>query len=154
MVTWGTVSRIAASLIVLSMPGCGGSDSSNTAPTPPIAATPTPAPTPAPTPTPAAFSVSGRWRSEARSWVFDLEQQGGTLRGVLRGFKGAEFPNLDDPALKIKGTITSAGRVEFQCDAFSFSFDGTVQAGSQRMTGSSSDCANSCRKYGDEMVKL
>ena len=128
--------------------GCDGGNTPNT-PTPVTSATPTPAPAPTPTPTPAAASVTGVWRSEARSWDIRLEQTGSTLRGNLLGFKDQEYSNPGHPDLQITGTITAAGAVEFSASAFSLSFDGVVAPGGMRMTGTLRDCVTVCRNYGE-----
>ena len=138
-------------LVTLGMAACGGggggpSSSSNIPP--PTPAPPSPAPTPTPTP-----NVAGFWTSEARQWHIELRQSGSTLTGVLRGFKRVTYDNLDHPDLQIKGRITNAGHVEFGCTAFSMGFEGDVDSTRARITGTTFDCANDCRKYGDVWMK-
>jgi hypothetical protein len=139
--------------LVLLLVGCGGGSSTSPSASTPVAVTPTPAPTPTPTPAP-TYNVTGYWKSEARSWNFNLSQSGTSIRGTLTGFKNETYPDLNDPALQITGTITSAGKVSFSCPLFSLSFDGYIETGNARMTGTLYDCVNNnCRNYGEILVK-
>lgn len=136
----------ALGLLSLVAAGCGGGGGNTTAPSPvtPVAqATPTPTPTPVPVP-----NVAGFWVSEARQWNIELRQSGNTLTGVLRGYKNVTYSNLQDPALQITGTISNAGHVNFGCSAFDLGFEGDVN-GPNHMNGSTHDCANGCRNYGE-----
>ena len=140
---------LAAALV---LPACGGSGSGGNAPTP---ATQPPAPvatpTPVPTPIPVA-TITGSWDSEARRWHLRLEQRGTTVSGQLLGFRDTYYSNPDHPDLAIRGTVSSSGAVNFGCNAFGVNFSGQV-ASSTRMTGTLYDCGNSCRNYGEVMVK-
>jgi hypothetical protein len=133
------------------LPACG-SDDGGTTPTPATqppapAATPTPAPTPIP-----AANVSGYWDSEARRWHVRLVHSGSTVTGQLLGYRETYFPDPNDAALAIRGTVSSTGAIIFGCDAFAVNFDGRIDS-SSRMTGTLYDCGNGCRNYGDVMVK-
>jgi hypothetical protein len=68
---------------------------------------------------------------------------------VLLGFKNQEYADPADPALQVNGTVTSSGHIDFSAPAFNLSFDGTVEAGSRRMTGTLRDCVTVCRNYGE-----
>jgi hypothetical protein len=144
---------IVVSLLLAAMlPACDG-DTPNQ-PTAVASSTPVaPTPTPTPVPTPTPMSISGEWRSEARSWDIRLEQSGSSLRGVLVGFKNQQYSNLNDPALQVRGTMNSAGAVEFHADAFELSFSGTAEAGGARMTGTLHDCVQICRNYGEVLTR-
>jgi hypothetical protein len=148
------IRALAGVLGALALAGCGGGSGGNTtAPspvTPPAQATPTP--TPAPTPPPAP-NVSGFWTSQARQWNIELRQSGSRLTGVLRGFKNVTYDNLQDPVLQISGTISSSGHVDFSCAAYDFSSEGDANASGTRINGTTHDCANGCRNYGEIWVK-
>ena len=122
-------------------------------PSPPIA-TPTPfaTPTPIATPTPAALDVTGSWRSLARSWNFNLKQDGSTLSGVVVGFKNISYP-ATDPTVQINGTIDSSGNVAFSAAVFGIEFNGVAEPGGLRITGTLRDCAGGCRNYGEILEK-
>jgi hypothetical protein len=146
---------VALALLV----GACGSDTRCANPADPACQPPPPSPspvanaspTPDPTPIPAALDVSGRWRSLARSWNFDLKQDGGTLSGVVVGFKNVSY--APDPSLQITGTISSSGDVAFSAQAFGIEFNGIAEAGGLRMTGTVRDCAGPCRNYGEVLEK-
>src|SRR5262245_36855794 len=95
-------------------------------------------------------SLNGRWRSEARAWIFELTQNGSSLSGVLIGFKDQIYTN--PPPLT--GTITSGGRIQFTSGAFSISFSGTVSSTVNSIPGTLFDCANNCRDYGESLTRL
>jgi hypothetical protein len=118
---------------------------------PPVA--PTAAPTPVPSPTPAATSVTGYWRSEARSWDLRLEQNASTITGHLVGFKDNAYSNPQHADLQITGAVSETGDVEFSAAAFALSFSGKTEAGGARMTGTLYDCVNVCRNYGEILNK-
>jgi hypothetical protein len=150
--------ELAAALVAaLLLGGCGGAgscaDPSSPTCTPVPSPIPTPVPTPEPTPTPTAVAldVSGSWRSLARSWNFDLKQDGTTLSGVVVGFKNVTY--APDPSLQITGTISSSGDVAFSAQAFGMEFNGIAEPGGLRMTGTLRDCAGPCRNYGEILEK-
>lgn len=135
----------------LGMATCGGDGGSPspTSSTPPTTAPPPPTTTLAPAPP----NVTGFWTSQARQWHIELRQSANVLTGVLRGYKNVTYSNLDHPDLQITGTITNAGRVDFGCAAYSLGFVGDVDSTRTRMTGTTRDCANGCRNYGEVWVK-
>jgi len=146
--------RTTAALGLALLIGCGGGGgSSQTVSNPTGNVAPTPAPTPTPIPTPPPLDVSGGWRSQARSWDFRLVQTGTALSGVVTGFKNVTYPNLNDPALQITGTISPGGEVAFKAPAFAIDFTGSVEPSGLRMTGTLYDCVTICRNYGEILEK-
>ena len=136
---------------VLLVSGCDKTTTPDPVPSPVAAPTAAPNPTPAPTPPP--LSVTGEWRSEARSWDIRLEHSGSSIRGALLGFKNERYSNSGHHDLQITGTVSGSGAVEFQAAAFDLSFSGTVEADGARMTGTLHDCAGSCRNYGEVLTR-
>jgi hypothetical protein len=98
------------------------------------------------------LDVSGTWRSLARSWNFDLKQDGDSLSGVVTGFKNVRYPPTD-PTVQITGTIDSGGNVAFSAAVFDIQFSGVAEPGGLRMTGTLRDCAGGCRNYGEILEK-
>lgn len=149
-------SRLALALGLVLLSACGGGGGGGSTVRPPTAGNtppPAPTPTPVPSPTPAALNVTGGWHSEARSWNFHLDQNGGALTGVVLGFKNISYPDPSDPVLQISGTITANGTVAFKAPVFALDFSGNVEPGGLRMTGTLFDCANNCRNYGEVLTK-
>jgi len=98
-------------------------------------------------------NISGYWDSEARRWHFELEQKGSQLTGALLGYRNVYYRNPGAAELKITGTVDAKGQVAFQAQAYGLWFDGALQPGSLRMLGTTFDCGDGCRKYGDTLVK-
>ena len=121
-------------------------------PPPPTDPPPSAPPPPSPTPAPAALDVSGTWRSLARSWNFNLKQDGSNLSGVVMGFKNVNYPPTD-PSVQITGTIDATGNVAFSAAVFGLEFNGVAEPGGLRMTGTLRDCAGPCRNYGEILEK-
>lgn len=138
---------------VVLLSGCDNPEGPTPTSMPSPSAAPTAAPTPTPTPTPAAASVTGNWRSEARSWDIRLEQNGSAIGGHLVGFKDMTYSNPNHPDLQITGTVNAAGEVEFGAAAFALSFTGTVEPGGAHINGTLYDCVNVCRKYGEILTR-
>jgi hypothetical protein len=140
---------VLAALLVL--PGCGDGGGGN----PPTPVTQPPAPPvtqPPPPPPPQFANVSGYWDSEARRWHFRLTQSGSVITGQLLGFRDVYYDNPDHADLFIRGTVAANGAVTFGCNAFGVSFTGRVESAT-RMTGTTHDCGNGCRDYGEILVK-
>jgi len=133
---------------------CGDRSTAADCPPPPASPTPTPITTPTPiaTPTPAALDVTGNWRSLARSWNFNLKQDGSTLSGVVVGFKNISYP-ATDPTVQITGTVDASGNVAFSAAVFGIEFNGVAEPGGLRITGTLRDCAGGCRNYGEILEK-
>lgn len=147
--------------LALLLGGCGGGDNTCANPAAPDC-TPRPSPSPVvttnppsqePTPPPtAALNVTGNWRSLARSWNFNLKQDGSNLSGVVVGFKNVSYPPTD-PSVQINGTIDSSGNVAFSADVAGIEFNGVAEPGGLRITGTLRDCAGGCRNYGEILEK-
>jgi hypothetical protein len=106
-----------------------------------------------PTPPPAtALNVTGNWRSLARSWNFNLKQNGSTLSGVVVGFKNVSY-DPSDPLVQITGSVDSNGNVAFSAGVFGIEFNGVAETGGLRITGTLRDCAGGCRNYGEILEK-
>ena len=145
--------------LALLLGGCGGE---NTCANPAAECQPRPSPSPVvttdprppepPPPPVAVLDVSGTWRSLARSWNFNLKQDGSTLSGVVLGFKNVSYP-ATDPTVQINGTIDSSGNVAFSADVFGIEFNGVAEPGGLRITGTLRDCAGGCRNYGEILEK-
>jgi hypothetical protein len=132
------------------LPACDSGG--GTTPTP-VTQPPAPVATPAPAPTPVPVAnVTGSWDSEARRWHLRLEHRGSTITGQLLGYRDVYYSNPDHSDLAIRGTVAGNGDITFSCTAFSVSFTGRIESAT-RMTGTLYDCGNSCRSYGDIMVK-
>jgi hypothetical protein len=98
------------------------------------------------------LDVTGNWRSLARSWNFNLKQDGSSLSGVVVGFKNISYP-ATDPTVQINGTIDSGGNVAFSAAVFGIEFNGVAEPGGLRITGTLRDCAGGCRNYGEILEK-
>lgn len=133
------------------LPACGGGGNDPTPVTQPPAP---PATTLAPAPPPPSVpSISGTWDSQARRWHFRLGQSGSNVTGQLLGYANVYYPNpTQNGNLTIRGTISSNGNITFGCNSDGVSFTGRVES-STRMTGTSYDCANGCRTYGEILVR-
>lgn len=147
--------------LALLLGGCGGGDNTCANPAAPDCTT-RPSPSPVvttnpplqePTPPPAtALNVTGNWRSLARSWNFNLKQDGSTLSGVVVGFKNVSY-DPSDPLVQITGSVDSNGNVAFSAGVFGIEFNGVAETGGLRITGTLRDCAGGCRNYGEILEK-
>jgi hypothetical protein len=99
-----------------------------------------------------AANVTGTWDSEARRWHFRLDHRGSAITGQLLGFRDAYFPDPTAGELQIRGTVGANGAISFSCAAFAVAFEGRIDTAS-RMTGTTYDCGNACRSYGEILVR-
>jgi hypothetical protein len=125
-------------------PGCGE--------TPPASPVITSSPATEESPAATVLDVTGSWRSLARSWNFNLKQDGSALSGAVVGFKNVSY-DASDPAVQIDGTIDSSGNVAFSAPVFGIEFSGVAEPGGLRISGTLRDCAGNCRNYGEILEK-
>jgi hypothetical protein len=100
-------------------------------------------------------SLSGYWTSRARAWNYEITQNGSVITGRIIGFKNIVYPDIPliQGFLKLHGTVTPSGEVQFESVWSAVSFAGTLNGSLDSLTGTVFDCAIICRDYGEEMVR-